>query len=87
MYQVKQQAADVEIHSVISEEEEGIMSTGRDDEEDGINQSFVYPSSIRSVTRKPEEFKSSKASKFGEYRETEAVQIIDSISNHSLERG
>ena len=39
---------------MISEEEENIMSTGDAIDEESINQSIIYPSSIRSVKRKLE---------------------------------
>ena len=67
---------DFELHSVISEEEENIMSTGGAIDEDGINQSVVYPSSIHSARRK---LGGASDSDFA------AVQIVDTFTpNESL---
>ena len=66
---------ETDLQSVISEEEEGIMSTGGVMDEDGINNSIVYQSSIRSVKR-------NLASNTNDYSpgKIAAVQIIDSFS-------
>ena len=63
---------DSDLQSVISEEEEGIMSTGGAIDEDGINNSIVYQSSIRSVKR-------NLASNVGQGK-IAAVQIVDTLS-------
>ena len=58
------------LQSVISEEDEGIMSTGGCIEEDGINQSYVYPSTVRSVKRCLDSFSVTNND------EMETVQIV-----------
>lgn len=62
---------------MISEEDEGIMSTGGALDEDGINQSVIYTSSIRSVKRNLEDASGDVA----------AIQILNSYPPSSETMG